>query len=327
MRETDPNRLVQPLMNRPLSPRRRLAVAVRRRAIDAAGMWLDRVQDIAGEVRATVVAPGLVRIALPTPTLPPATTTNHYVVGRQIALLVDPSAPARTDQDRLCNLLERLANEAGHRVRGLFLTHHHRDHVGAAQALSQRLGLPVLAHPRTAERLAHEIEVHELVQDGEIVAQDDEGQWQALHTPGHAPGHLVLQHRAHRGMVAGDMVAGEGTILVDPRDGSMGEYLASLQRMADQGPSFLAPAHGPLLADAAATLARYRQHRLAREAKVLEALPANWTAPEDLLATAYGDVSRLAWPIALRSLFAHLLHLAELGHAEMQAQGQLWRRT
>ncbi len=300
-----------------------MVVAVQARPIDALGMRQDRVQDIANESRATLVAPGLVRMALPTPTLPPATTTNHYVVGRQIAVLVDPSAPARPDQDRLCTLLRRLADEAGYGLRGLFLTHHHRDHVGAATALSQRLGLPILAHPLTAERLAGEIEVHRLVQDMEIVAQDDSGPWRALHTPGHAPGHLVLQHDGHLGMVAGDMVAGEGTILVDPRDGSMGEYLASLQRMADLEPSYLAPAHGPVLADAAGTLAYYRQHRLEREAKVLAALSTIWQAPEHLLPEAYGDVSRLAWPFALRSMLAHLLHLAELGQAE--TQNATWR--
>jgi ribonuclease/clavin/mitogillin len=284
-----------------------------------------RLQDLAQDAGAEWVVPGLLRLPLPTPTLPPATMTNHYVAGKSSAVLVDPSAPARRDQDRLCALLERLADEGGVVLHALFLTHHHRDHVGAAMLLADRLGLPIWAHRATQERLAGEVTVDQLVVEGDSVAVDDEGNWRAMHTPGHAPGHLILQHDGHHGMIAGDMVAGEGTILIDPRDGTMGDYLASLQRMADAHPSFLAPAHGPVLRDGPASLAYYREHRLAREAKVLQALPQQFTPPEDLLPAAYGDVSRLAWPMALRSMLAHLQHLAELGQAEVQA-GR-WRRT
>ena len=71
-------------------------------------------------------------------------------------------------------------------------------------------------------------------------------------------------------------------------------------------------------------LTHYRLHRLAREKKVLDALPRTWTDADVLLPAAYGDVSRMAWPIALRSMQSHLMHLAELGHAERK--GAQWRR-
>jgi glyoxylase-like metal-dependent hydrolase (beta-lactamase superfamily II) len=280
--------------------------------------------EIADRAGAEVVAPGLLRLALATPTLPPATTTNHYIVGMARALLVDPSAPARLDQDRLATLLQLLSDDLGYRFQALLLTHHHRDHVGAATVLAARLSLPIWAHAATADRLAGEIDVDHRIEDQDIVAEDAGGSWRAVHTPGHAPGHLVLWHEGDRGMVAGDMVAGEGTILIDPRDGHMGQYLASLQRMTDLRPTYLAPAHGPVLRDAAQVLAFYREHRMAREARILAALPREWTKPEDLLATAYADVSRLVWAIALRSMLAHLQHLAEGGAAEPRAGW--WRR-
>lgn len=282
------------------------------------------VQDLCAEAGAELVDPGLIRLPLPTPTLPPATTTNHYFAGNLQTLLVDPATPDRRGLDRLVALAQALAG-AGWRLQGLLLTHHHGDHVAAAGPLAQRLGLPVLAHALTAERLAGTLNVDRQIQDGEAVATDRDGaRWLALHTPGHAPGHLVLINERRRGVVAGDMVAGEGTILVDPRDGSMAEYLDSLMRIATLQPAYLAPAHGPVLHDAQAVLAYYRKHRLEREARVLQALPPTWTAPDALLPTAYADVSRLAWPLALRSILAHLEHLAQQGQAERQ--GDLWRR-
>ncbi len=266
---------------------------------------------------------GLWRLPLTTPTLPPATMTNHYLVGDLEAVLVDPAAPARVDQNRLAALLEE-AQRAGIVVQALFLTHHHRDHVGAALDLRARLGLPVWAHARTADLLP-EIRVDRLVADAEMVARNADGSpWQAIHTPGHAPGHLVLWHATTSVLVAGDMVAGEGTILIDPQDGHMGDYLASLDKMARLHPHALAPAHGQVLHEAVAVLDHYRLHRLAREQKVLEALPRTWTEVDVLLPAAYGDVSRLAWPIALRSMQSHLIHLAELSRVERS--GELWRR-
>ena len=273
---------------------------------------------------AVATCDGLLHLALPTPTLPPATTTNHWIVGHKRALLVDPATPSVRGQEVLVDLVGRLRQQ-GWRFEALLLTHHHQDHIGAAPQLSARLGLPIWAHAATAELLAGQVEVHGRVEDGAVVAEDqDGGQWQALHTPGHAAGHLVLHNLRHGGMVAGDMIAGQGTIVVDPDGGSMAQYLHSLARMAELAPSLLAPAHGPVLQGGAAVLQHYIAHRRQREAQVLAALPAGWTAPHDLLPIAYRDVSRLLWPLALRSLLAHLIHLEQQGLALVHS-GK-WRR-
>ena len=273
---------------------------------------------------AELIAPDLLRLPLPTPTLPPATTTNHYLVGERELLLVDPATPHPAAQGQLLDLLDGLTG-LGRRLIGLVLTHHHGDHVGAATALAARLNVPILAHEATARLLDGDVAVDHLLAEGDLLLADGSGPgWRVLHTPGHASGHVIL-HGADGGMIAGDMVAGEGTILVEPGDGSMADYLASLERMRALSPTFLAPAHGPVLTDAQGTLEHYLRHRRAREARIAAALGADWQVDDALLPVAYGDVSRLIWPVALRSLRAHLIHLEQQQLAERK--GRRWRRA
>mgnify|MGYP002355828001 CR=1 FL=1 len=136
----------------------------------------------------------------------------------------------------------------------------------------------------------------------------------AMHTPGHAPGHLVFCER-HTGLAyAGDMVAGTGTILIDPEDdGDMSAYLASLEKIAAAGPLALIPAHGPVIEDPQGCLRRYRTHRMMREERILAAIPSAWRAVSAVLAEAYADTPVALWPLAARSLEAHLRKLATEG--------------
>lgn len=265
--------------------------------------------------------PGLVRLSLPTPTLPPATTTNHWLVGWHPMVVVDPATPDKRAQARLGDLVNA-ARAAGAQPQALLLTHHHLDHSGAAADLGLALGLPVICHAQTAPLLAAEIAVARLVAEGEVIARNADGApWIALHTPGHAPGHLVLHQPQSGWVVAGDLVAGTGTILVDPRDGDMGQYLASLARVEALQPAALAPAHGPVLTDAVAVLRHYQAHRREREQKILSGLSLSPHQAADLLPIAYADVPRLVWPLALRAMEAHLLHLQQQGLARATPSG------
>ncbi len=279
---------------------------------------------VAAFAEVEVIAPWLLRMPLRTPTLPPATQTNHYLLGDGDLLVIDPATPHKDSQARLIALLEGLIG-AGRRPVGLLLTHHHGDHVGAATALADHLQVPILAHAETARLLKDEVAVDRLLSGGERVLSCSDGRhWQVLHTPGHAPGHLIVSD-GRSGLIAGDMVAGEGTVLVDPDEGSMADYLASLERMRSLKPKWLAPAHGPLIHDADGLLLHYLEHRRAREERVLDALKKDWQPDDALLPTAYADTPRLLWPFALRSLRAHLLHLQEQGLVERSAHR--WRRT
>ena len=251
------------------------------------------------------VAPGVAVVPVRSPTLPPATHTNTYVVGDDRVIVVDPASPFADEQARLEAALAEVEVEA------IFLTHHHHDHVSGAEALAAATGAPIWAHGATAERL--ELSIDRRVDEGtrfELGSQT----WQALHTPGHATGHLCLWDRQHRSLIAGDMVAGVGTIVLDPPEGHLGDYLASLARLRELDASVLLPAHGPPLGDARALLSHYIDHRQHRTQQYLEVLERRGPLrPAQIVPEVYTDLPAPFYPIAARQVLCHLLWLVEQG--------------
>lgn len=268
------------------------------------------------------VAPGISRLALRTPTLPPATATNTLVlVGERVAV-IEPGTPYPDQQALLDAEIDRLAAQ-GHPLVAVLLTHHHSDHIGHAAQLARDRGVPIYAHDETAARVDFEIERR--LGDGDTLDLGDGVVLRAVFTPGHAPGHLVYVDERSQIAHVGDLVAGEGTILIDPHDsGDMAQYLASLRRMAELGLRAIVPAHGPVLHDPVAIAEQYIAHRLAREAKVVAALATPATL-EDVVERAYADTPRGLWPIAMRSAEAHLRKLLVDGTATVD--GTHWRAT
>jgi glyoxylase-like metal-dependent hydrolase (beta-lactamase superfamily II) len=260
--------------------------------------------------RAEQVAEGVFRIALRTPTLPPATSTNTLLVGCERLAVIEPGTPHSDEQQRLDALLdERTA--AGAQVVAILITHHHADHTGYAAGLRAKTGAPVHAHPATLARVDFEVDVE--VADGDVLELDHGHALEAVHTPGHAPGHLVYVDRGSRVAHAGDMVAGEGWVMIDPDDaGDMRAYVDSLQRLRGVA-SKLVPAHGHVITDPEALIDRYVAHRLEREQKVLGAVKQGAGRIDDLLPLAYDDTPQHLWPLATRSLRAHLHKLEQDG--------------
>jgi endoribonuclease LACTB2 len=266
------------------------------------------------------MVPGLFVTPLRTPTLPPAMHTSCYLVGSRDLVVVDPASPHADEQAALDrNIGDLLAR--GHRVVEIWLTHHHGDHVGGAAHLAKRLGVPVAAHSRTAEILAARargVTIDRLLADGDTLelAGDPPRRVRAVFTPGHAPGHLCVLEEYTRFLIAGDMVAGVGTILIEPSEGHMGDYLRSLARIKALAPAALLPAHGPIVMDVAGKLDEYIRHRLWREQRVVDALRQRGPAtPRELVPVAYADVPAAVHRLAELSLMAHLIKLAEDGVA------------
>jgi glyoxylase-like metal-dependent hydrolase (beta-lactamase superfamily II) len=258
--------------------------------------------------------PGVFALPLRTRTLPPATTTNCYLFDGDPIVVVDPGTDDAHENVALFHTLDAMTREGRDGV--VVLTHHHHDHVEGAAAVRERYGFRVLAHPETRARLPEGL-VDDTLEEGERL---DLGVWgprpwrlEALHTPGHAPGHLALRDARWGAIVAGDLVSGVSTILVDPEEGDMARYMASLARCAALSPALVLPAHGPVMPGGAfaATLA----HREVREQKALAALGPTPRTAEEMVPQVYDDTPREAWPLAERNLESALRKLAAEGNA------------
>lgn len=284
----------------------------------AAGLprLLDPSEADLGPYRKIEFRPGVVMLPLETSTLPPATHTNAYLLGHGETVLVDPGSDRPDELIALRAALDDWRGRHGRTVRAIWLTHHHPDHVGGVAAMAQHLGVPVLAHPATARRLRE----RGLPVDGEL--EDDQRVTlggspamtvRVVHTPGHARGHLCFFDEEGGALLAGDMVAGISTIVIDPPEGDMDDYLASLERLIALAPTTLFPGHGPAIRDATGKLREYVEHRLWREGKVLEAWRRGERDAESMLPAVYDDAPRAAWPLAARQIEAHLARLGKLG--------------
>jgi endoribonuclease LACTB2 len=260
---------------------------------------------------------GVVLAALRTPTLPPATHTNCWLldVGDGVAV-VDPGSPDPAEQALLDGILARLEAE-GRPAREVWVTHHHADHLGGAGALAAR-GLPFRAHPLVAGSLPRGATVRPL-SDGEVL----HGRWRVLHTPGHARGHVCFLDEVTGALVAGDMVSTLSTIVIDPPEGDMGQYLRQLERLRGLGVRALYPAHGPAAPAGNAKLDEYLRHRRMRAEKVVAALAPGGTLAE-VTRAAYDDTPDWLLPVAERSCLATLIMLEEEGRAARS--GESWLR-
>ena len=279
------------------------------------GRLLDTSDADLGPMRRIEMRPGVILLPLRTPTLPPATHTNAFILGRGDAVLVDPATPFPEEQDRLIAALEA-AQEQGYTLREIWLTHHHSDHVGAVDRVRDHFQIPVLAHAETAAALHQRgLKVDGELYDGQRVVLDGAPSLTVTvhHTPGHARGHLCFYDESFRTLIAGDLISTLSTIVIDPPDGDMDDYLQSLERMAQLDARILFPSHGPGTLKHREKMTEYRSHRLEREAQVAQAYKDGKTTPQAMVAEVYADVPPMIHPVAMRQIQAHLDRLKKIG--------------
>ena len=267
------------------------------------------------------LADGLSVVPLRSPTLPPATHTNMVLVGQQAVWVVDPATHHEEERELALAAVEQVRQQ-GRRCEGIVLTHHHGDHIAAADWLSGATGLPILAHPITTKLLDGLLSLEGVLREGDILDGGGEGhRWSVYHTPGHASGHIVLHEPVRGWLIGGDMVAAEGTIVIEPPDGHMSTYLEQLQRLETLSPSRLVPSHGEVVEDPVGLFQHYRRHRLMRESRVLAALEDVPQPLQTLTALSYPELPTAMHPLASRSCLAHLIRLEEQGQAAQLGGG------
>ncbi|HEV1996795.1 MAG TPA: MBL fold metallo-hydrolase, partial [Candidatus Dormibacteraeota bacterium] len=145
------------------------------------------------------------------------------MLGRDEVAIIDPGPAIPEHLDRV---------EAAARARGrtsvVMLTHHHLDHSEAAAEMARRLDAPIAAIPHSlAPRLDRELS------DGDHLAIGAQT-LDVLATPGHCRDHACFEWKQAGAIFAGDLVAGEGFIVIDPPEGNMADYLKSLGRIRDR---------------------------------------------------------------------------------------------
>lgn len=186
--------------------------------------------------------------------------TNTYLVGSVSAdevVIVDPGPQSHPSH------LAAVRAAVGQRtVSAILVTHRHTDHTAAASSLSAQIGAPVRGlDPAMCVPVGDGTAVP--LTDGEEVAAGGLA-IEVLHTPGHTSDSACFWIPQAGAMITGDTVLGRGTTMLDFPDGTLADYLASLDRLDRYPEAVLLPAHGASQPRLGPVVARYRRHRMER---------------------------------------------------------------
>ncbi|RPH59969.1 MAG: MBL fold metallo-hydrolase, partial [Burkholderiales bacterium] len=260
------------------------------------------------------------RLTAPNPGRMTGPGTNTYLVGTPGDwTVIDPGPDDHAH-------IERLAAFVGDGLKAIVCTHAHPDHAPGAAPLQQRTGVRILGRPSGPDfNPAWTFRPDETLEDGARLTVGD-STLRVLHTPGHAEHHICLLLEEDGLLFSGDHILSGSTTVVDPPDGDMRAYVRSLERLAAEPFDYILPAHGHVIARAKTEIARLIAHRMAREAKVVDALERSGGGTlDELVVLAYDDVDPILHPVAKRSLTAHLLKLRDEHRATLDDRSARWQ--
>jgi glyoxylase-like metal-dependent hydrolase (beta-lactamase superfamily II)/8-oxo-dGTP pyrophosphatase MutT (NUDIX family) len=259
------------------------------------------------------------RVTAPNPGMMTGPGTNTYLVGDVATgiAVIDPGPEIDSHVDAI------LAAAEGP-IRWIFCTHTHIDHSPAAVSLKLRTGAMTFGMLALhAERQDATFQPDTRLTHGERLAVAG-CTIRVLHTPGHASNQLCFLLEEERLLFTGDHIMQGSTVIINPPDGDMTAYFASLEALLAEDVAYIAPGHGFLMANLPEVVERLIVHRRDRENKVWHALRAAGTATvEELVPSVYDDAPQRRHGIAARSLLAHLLKLERDGRVR-QIAAERW---
>lgn len=277
--------------------------------------------------RCEAVSPGVRRIIAGNGGPFTFTGTCSYVVGRGEVAVIDPG-PA--NEAHIATILDAVRGE---HVSHIVVTHTHRDHSPGARQLQAATGAAIVgcapyrfAADPAAETARMDAANDPLYAPDRVLAEGDavSGQgWtlEAVETPGHASNHLCFAYLEERALFSGDHVMAWATSFVGPPDGSMGAYLASLEKVKGREETLYWPGHGGAVREPRRFVRALLHHRRQREASIVNRIEAGDRTIEAIVAAIYQGLEPSLIGAASLNVLAHMQDLVERG--VVQAEGPL----
>ena len=233
--------------------------------------------------------------------------TGTFVIGHGRVALIDPgpSLPSHTQA-----ILHALRNET---VEKILITHTHPDHWPATEAIQRATGARTYGFHGPGGRYGFASDHG--ISDGDVLEGSG---WHltALHTPGHAFEHLCFSLEEERVLFSGDHVMGWSSSVIIPPDGSLGDYMQSLEKLLPRNDAIYLPTHGPAVTDPKTHVRAFIDHRNERTAAILKRLASGPATISEIVRAVYTDVSPGLHGAAALSVEAHLIELAKQGKVE-----------
>ena len=254
------------------------------------------------------VLPGVSRIVADNPGRMTYHGTNTYLLeGDDGVTVLDPGP------DQAAHVADILRLAPGRIVR-ILLSHTHRDHFGAVEALKAQTGATTLGwHASADPAFQPDVPIH----DGQTVVG-----MQAVFTPGHAADHLCFA-RPDGVLFSADHVMGWSSSVVSPPAGDMAAYFASLERLLARPDTTYLPGHGPALTDPHPYVTALLSHRIARENAIAAALQTGPSTTTGLVDALYSKIDPILKMAAERNVLAHLVKLQ--GEGRVTQRGDVWQ--
>lgn len=259
------------------------------------------------------VVAGVRRVLCDNPSPFTFTGTVSYIVGKGNVAIIDPGP---VDEAHTQALLDAVRGET---VTHILVTHTHNDHSPGVARLKAATGATVYAegqHRASRPAYASETRATEsggdwnfrpdrILKDGDVV-EGDGWRLEVVATPGHTANHIAFAWPERKLTFVGDHVMGWSTSIVAPPDGSMVDYMASLERLALRDEQLYFSGHGPEIPDAVRFVKFLIRHRQAREASILHRLAKGEADIPTIVRASYIGIDPRLVGAAGYSVLAHL---------------------